>query len=217
MRGALFLALMVAFVLLAVVLDNGSGGGALAKSRGGSRGGSRGSSSWGSSGKSSSYGRSGGSGKVRSKTKSRLKKAAVVGATAYGAYKLGKLKGKFGKRKGKFSLKIGGGDFDWDDYNTWREKDGFLCRGNNDCNWIDSRFYCQDYEITFTRSPYWFGGNATYRVNIIGSCECPDGMSFDDDEMECQTVLPIGTIVGIVFAVILALLCACGCCWFWCR
>ena len=99
MRGTLFLALMVAFVLLAVVLDNGSSGVALARSR--SRSSSRGSSSRGTS--SSSRGTTSSSSKVKtktkSKTKSRLKKAAVIGATAYAGYKLGKLKGKFGKFK----------------------------------------------------------------------------------------------------------------------
>ena len=107
MRGTLFLALMVAFVLLAVVLDNGSSGGALARSR--SRSSSRGSSSRGTSSSSSRGTSSRGSSshgssskvksKTKSKTKSRLKKAAVIGATAYAGYKLGKLKGKFGKFK----------------------------------------------------------------------------------------------------------------------
>ena len=107
MRGTLFLSLMVAFVLLAVVLDNGSSGGALAKSRG--RSSSRGSSSRGTSSRgtssrgTSSYGSSSSrvKTKTKSKTKSNLKKAAVIGATAYAGYKLGKLKGKFGKLKAR--------------------------------------------------------------------------------------------------------------------
>ena len=125
----------------------------------------------------------------------------MLGATAYGAYKLGKLSTKFSSYRG-------GGS--WNDYNSWREKDGFLCRNPNDCDWIDPQFKCQDYELDFQPSALWFGGDA---ARIVGSCECEDGWSFDDEELECREnfSIPIGAIVGIVFAVILALLCACGC------
>ena len=125
----------------------------------------------------------------------------MLGATAYGAYKLGKLSNKFSSYRG-------GGS--WNDYNSWRAKDGFLCRNSNDCNWVDPQFQCQDYELDFQPSALWFGGDV---ARIVGSCECEDGWSFDDDELECRKNIPfpIGAIVGIVFAVILAFLCACGC------
>ena len=28
-------------------------------------------------------------------------------------------------------------------WNEWRENDGFLCRTNEDCNWVDSNLQCQ--------------------------------------------------------------------------
>ena len=137
-----------------------------------------------------------------------------VGTTWYRRIKLSWFKGgKFSSKHGSSEEDWDDDDYDWDTYNTWRERDGFLCRDNNDCNWIDSRFYCQDYKTTLTYSPDWFGGNA----KIIGSCDCLDGMYFDDDELECRKTMPVGTIVGIVIGVILALLCAGGCCWFWLR
>ena len=76
-----------------------------------------------------------------------LKKAAVIGAVAYGGYQLGKLSGGYshwgwGRSHG----------YGFNDYNRWREIDGFMCRNNNDCNWIDDRLYCQDYELDFRPS-----------------------------------------------------------------
>ena len=78
---------------------------------------------------------------------STLKKAAVIGLAAYGGYQLGKLSGRFGGWG--YGHQHGYGFNDW---NRWREIDGFMCRDSNDCNWIDPRLYCQDYELDFTPS-----------------------------------------------------------------
>ena len=83
-----------------------------------------------------------GSTKRKSGLKSKLKKAAVVGVGVYGAYKVNKLKKKFGKKRRK--------SYEFDDWNDWREADGFLCRNDNDCQWIDERLSCEDYELEFT-------------------------------------------------------------------
>ena len=80
-----------------------------------------------------------------SKTKSRLKKAALVGAGVYAGYQLAKLSSKFDHRRRV-------GDYDFDDWNSWREVDGFMCRDNEDCRWVDSNLYCQDYELEFQPS-----------------------------------------------------------------
>ena len=85
-------------------------------------------------------------GKKKSKTKSNLKKAAVIGATAYGAYQLGKLSGRFSSP----GYGYGNRGYGYQQWNSWREVDGFLCRKTEDCNWIDPRLYCQDYELKFT-------------------------------------------------------------------
>jgi len=107
-----------------------------------------------------------------------VKKAVVIGAVALTSYKVGKLKSKFSKKKKSKKIK-----FDFDDWNDWREVDGFLCRNNTDCNWVDDKLYCQDYELKVTPSAAWFGGDV---VNIVGECACPVGSYFDDDEMECS-------------------------------
>ena len=71
----------------------------------------------------------------------------MVGVGVYTGYKLNKLTNKF---KGKFGS--GRGNYGWDDYNKWREAEGFLCRNNDDCNWVDEMLYCQDYELDFKPS-----------------------------------------------------------------
>ena len=134
----------------------------------------------------------------KGKIKSTLKKAAVIGVGAYGAYKLGKLTSKYSSwswgRQHGYSID------DWDD---WREVDGLLCRNSLDCEWIDPNLYCQDYELRFTPNVSfvsfqyildfsrffnsfqhaWFGGDF---ASISGECSCPHGMFWDDNEVRCQ-------------------------------
>ena len=93
---------------------------------------------------SSNYGNNYGKKKSKYGT---LKKAAVIGAAAYGGYQLGKLTSGYGGWGWGRSHGFG-----FNDWNRWREIDGFMCRDSNDCNWIDPRLYCQDYELDFNPS-----------------------------------------------------------------
>ena len=74
-----------------------------------------------------------------------LKKSEVLGIGVYAAKKLEKLKGKFPKNS------------NFDEWNSWRQKDGFLCRNINDCNWIDRQMNCGDFKLGWTPSvrPYF--------------------------------------------------------------
>lgn len=92
-----------------------------------------------------------GGGKKSSSGMKTLKKAAVIGAVAYGGYQLGKLSGRFNNYGGGYDGGYGGG-YGFNEWNRWREIDGFMCRNDNDCNWIDNRLYCQDYELDFRPS-----------------------------------------------------------------
>ena len=127
--------------------------------KGGRKSSSGGFSSWfgGSKKKQNNYGNNnnnygnnnnnyGNYGKKKSKY-GTLKKAAVIGAAAYGGYQLGKLTSGYGGWGWGRSHGYG-----FNDWNRWREIDGFMCRDSNDCNWIDPRLYCQDYELDFTPS-----------------------------------------------------------------
>ena len=86
------------------------------------------------------------SGYTKSSTKSKVKKAALIGATAYGGYKLGKLSGRFSSFRHR-------GGFGWADYDQWIQADGLLCRNSNDCKWIDSNLYCQVWRGRVFSSP----------------------------------------------------------------
>ena len=92
--------------------------------------------------------------KPKSKLKSRLKKAALVGVGVYAGYKLTKMASKFAKRRseGRRGFTNYDSHYDFDDWNDWREADGFLCRNDNDCEWIDDNLSCEDYELDFSPS-----------------------------------------------------------------
>merc|ERR1712111_72440 len=157
---------------------------------------------------------SGGSKKIKNpkpKVKNKLKEAAVVGAVFYTAYKLGKLKRRFGLKTRNYKF---------DDWNEWRRADGFLCRTTDDCNWVDTKLYCQNQELDFAPRRAWFGGNF---FNIRGKCACPLGMVFDDEgsrpSMKCvrrssgqNGTIHIGVATGMTgAALILAILTPLGC------
>lgn len=146
-------------------------------------------------------------GKKKGGLGSKLKKAAVIGAVAYGGYQLGKLSAGYGNWGWGRSHGYG-----FNDWNQWREVDGFLCRENNDCNWIDRQLYCQDYELDFQPSALWFGGDA---ARIVGECACPYGMVFNDREMRCmlapQRVGFSGTSLVMVILIPLLVISCCCC------
>eukprot|EP00092_Neocalanus_flemingeri_P012995 GFUD01014005.1.p1 GENE.GFUD01014005.1~~GFUD01014005.1.p1 ORF type:complete len:200 (+),score=39.82 GFUD01014005.1:40-639(+) len=128
------------------------------------------------------------------KSTSTLKKAAVIGAGVYAGYKLNKAKKKFKTKKPKFSIDLDIEDDDDDQlfsrWDSWRAADGFMCRNNNDCNWLDVDLRCEDYEVSVlntvrqTINQDWFGGQA---LSVVGECHCQRiGQVWDRQEMECS-------------------------------
>merc|ERR1719483_1410191 len=85
----------------------------------------------------------------KKKGMSTLKKAAVLGAVAYGSYQIGKMSSGYG---GWNNHPRGYGFNQW---NRDREIDGFMCRKTDDCSWMDRQLYCQDYELDFSPSRAW--------------------------------------------------------------
>eukprot|EP00092_Neocalanus_flemingeri_P008268 GFUD01008914.1.p1 GENE.GFUD01008914.1~~GFUD01008914.1.p1 ORF type:complete len:202 (+),score=38.85 GFUD01008914.1:64-669(+) len=168
--------------LIVVIQVNGKGG------RGGGRSGGRVVVEW--RGSRSSYG-----GRTNSiKSTSTLKKAAVIGAGVYAGYKLNKAKNKFKTKKPKFSIDLDIEDDDDDQlfsrWDSWRAADGFMCRNNNDCNWLDVDLRCEDYEVSVlntvrqTINQDWFGGQA---LSVVGECHCQRiGQVWDRQELECS-------------------------------
>jgi len=154
-------------------------------------------------GSNNNYGSSGGYGKKKGKY-STLKKAAVIGAVAYGSYQIGKMS------TGYNSWHNHPRGYGFNQWNRDREIDGFLCRTTDDCSWLDRRLYCQDYELDFTPSALWFGGDV---ARIVGECACPRGMYFDNYEMYCRQKFFSGTLGMVVIAIcaLVGVCCCCGC------
>jgi len=141
---------------------------------------------------------------------SKLKKAAVIGAVAYGGYQLGKLSAGYGN--------YGWGRQHGYGFNQWnrdREADGMLCRNTNDCNWIDPRMYCQDYELDFSISRTWYGGDF---ASIVGECSCPHGYYFNDRgrNLGCESqgffsgMSGTSLVLAILIPLAILICCCCG-------
>lgn len=169
-----------------------------------------GNTGYGTNNNNKNYGSNGGYGNnnnnygKKKKGMSTLKKAAVLGAVAYGSYQIGKMSSGYG---GWNNHPRGYGFNQW---NRDREIDGFMCRSTNDCNWLDRQLYCQDYELDFSPSRAWFGGDF---ASIIGECACPRGMYFDQREMYCRQNF-MGSSIGMAvigICVLVGLCCCCGC------
>jgi len=193
LRGSTVTALILCLVLCLVQVEGRRGGGGRSRS-------SSGRSSWGSSSNKNNYGSSSSSSGGRKKFSNRLKTAAAVGAGAYVGYQLGKMTGRFGNYHH-------GGSWGHSQYNTWRQKDGMLCRNTEDCTWMDKDLICQDYEMDFSMDRGWFGGDY---LAIIGDCECRRGMDFDNWELRCEPLF-LGVGVAAILGMLLLSLCCCGC------
>merc|ERR1712172_49300 len=169
--------ILILFVILAISLEltnaRRGGGSRGSSSRGSySRGSySRGSSSRGSSSSVSSYKKS----KAR-KAISTLKKAAVVGLGAYAAYKVAKATKKFAKRV------FEGPKFEYNTWNSYRRADGYLCREDSHCNWLDRNFECQTVK-DFSWTPITRFNN----LKPTGECGCNAGLDWDEDNLECRS------------------------------
>merc|ERR1711962_898926 len=195
------LALAVTGALLAVVEGRRRGSG-----------GSRGVSSWGGSRRVSS---GIGKGSRRSSYGRKIAKAAVIGAGAYAGYKVAKAATKFATLPFKHTL-----GYEFDDWERWRNSDGFLCRNDNDC-WISPGLECQDYELDFTPSAAWFGGDV---VSIRGSCDCRDDFYFNGNDclpnaltavtavesLTSDSLLPLWATILIVLFVAFPCCCCCA-------
>ena len=59
--------------------------------------------------------------------------------------------------------------------------------------------YCQDYELQFSPSSTWFGGNA---AAIVGECSCPYGYYFNDQGRNLGCAVEGGWSIGLWVLVI---------------
>jgi len=89
-------------------------------------------------------------------------------------------------------LTFGDSDFNFDDWDREARVDGWICRNDQDCNWIDDHLGCDDRGF----SSSGLNGNwpAIFRQDAKGQCACESGYVFDSDEAECKSSLIDGAI-----------------------
>ena len=116
------------------------------------------------------------------------------------------------KATGKFLLWSHIGGWRFNDWNRWRMTDGMMCRTSTDCSWLDRNLFCQDYELDFSPSRAWFGGDF---ASIVGKCQCGGGMEWDNGDLQCREPSWSGLMIFLFLLMALvglAVVCAVGYC-----
>ena len=135
-----------------------------------------------------------------------VKKAAAVGVGLYVGSKVAK---KLGKAfvKGIFP------DYSFEQWRILANKDGWLCRNDRDCSWIDRNLGCDDrgFKISMAKNGW------PWRAQLAGQCACADGFVFDKDEGSCVPDLSgLGGLLalgaGMIALVVIMSLVGCCCC-----
>ena len=82
------------------------------------------------------------------------------------------------------------GGWQFDDWNSWREKDRMLCRNSRDCEWLDGDLRCGELTIGKNKpNQSWFGED---HASIEGLCMCSYMgnswyyVGWNEVELECQ-------------------------------
>jgi len=148
-------------------------------------------------------------------SKKNFKKALAFGAGAYISYKISKKVSKKIKKSFK-PFRFGGRDYDYDEWDQYARIDGWVCRNDRDCSWLDPRLGCNDYEfsINLINAPW------PWKAELRGTCACEDGFQFNRDSGICEgnsgfftaaAQLAGWAIAVIIIAILLGLCCCCGC------
>jgi len=143
----------------------------------------------------------------------KWKKALAFGAGAYIGAKVIKKIGKAFKPKIFF---FGGRDYDFDEWRGFSRIDGWLCRSDRDCEWMDRNLGCDDREfsINVVNAPW------PWKAELVGRCGCEDGYWFDRDNGSCNQYDAgligkiAGWLIGVIVVVVIVGLCLCCCCVF---
>jgi len=196
------------FLFTTIQEVNSKGGG-----RGGG-GGSRGGGSrysgggWGSRGSSGGYKSISGSStkSFAPKSSSNWKKAATFGAGAYVGYKVSSMLG------GAYRpIYYGGHYYNYNNWNSYARVDGWVCRDDRDCTWIDPYLGCDDREFSVN----YINGAWPWKNDLKGRCACRDGFWFHRDDGQCITnggwLLPGWLLVAILIGALIAVSACCFC------
>ena len=140
----------------------------------------------------------------------KVKKAAAVGVGIGILYVGGKVAKKLGKAfvKGIFP------DYSFDEWRILANKDGWLCRNDRDCSWIDPSLGCDDRDFKISlASKGW-----PWRAQLAGQCACAYGFVFNKDEGSCDVDLSfVGDVLAwgagmIALFVVMSIVGCCCCC-----
>ena len=143
-----------------------------------------------------------------------FKKAAAVGVGLdVGAKVTKKLEKAFVRRQ--FATPP---DFGFEQWRILANTDGWLCRKDRDCSWIDHNLGCDDREFKISlASKGW-----PWRAHLEGQCACEDGYTFEKDGGYCEVdlselgdLLALGAGLGagmIALAVVMSIVGCCCCC-----
>ena len=231
MRLRLLLFLCLLDVLGVVFFADHAQGSPSPKKRKGSSEGSRGSSSkrttsslTSSKKKYSSSKKRGGYKPYKSKASKKsfgknIKKAVAFGAGAYIGAKVAKKLTKGFAKIAKGVFLFGGVNYNLAQWRQFSDVDGWLCRNDKDCNWIDPHLGCDDRSFNIQRvNAAW-----PWKAQLKGQCTCENGFIFDQKEGSCgfdpdffNAVATLATwvIAVIIVAGIVGCLCCCGCFFF---
>jgi len=141
----------------------------------------------------------------KSFAKKHWKKALAFGAGAYVGYKVAKLIKK-GFKPNLFSF--GGRNYDFDEWDRYARIDGWVCRNDRDCTWMDPNLGCDDrkFAITLINAPW------PWKTELRGRCACEDGYFFDNGSCESSNLGLAGLALWIIAVIVVAIIAGCCCC-----
>ena len=154
--------------------------------------------------KNSGYSGSDAKTKKKSFIKKHWKKAAAFGAGAYIGYQLSDGIGKL------FNPSIYNYNGQQYDFNTWDRNariDGWVCRNNGDCNWLDKHLQCESRGFRMDD----INGDWPWKNDLTGRCGCENGYLFDKQNGKCYQPhgLPSWIIAIIVILVFFGIIAFC--------
>jgi len=137
------------------------------------------------------------------------KKAVAFGAGAYVGHKVAKNVHKLFRPN---IFDYNGVQYDFDTWDRNARVDGWVCRSDNDCNWLDPQLECDDREFTITE----IKGVWPWKAELRGRCACRDNFVFDSENGTCNNIgwaTWILVLLGVflIFVIIgVAVCCCCG-------
>ena len=148
-----------------------------------------------------------------------VEKAASFGAGAYIGAKVEKELAKGFAKIAKGVFLFSGVNYNLAQWRQFSDVDGWFCRNDKDCDWIDPQLGCHDRSFNIQRvNAAW-----PWKAQLKGQCTCNDRFIFNQEEGSCgldpdffsaSATLATWAIAVIIVAVIIGCLCCYGCCFF---